>query len=138
MIIMRIPYTISLKRSDTYLGIGIIFIGVVAYIVVQSIVRDNGMGGRKKRYGDKSDSADNYFFPGANPNIFTGDINRNDDDNSKNSGHHSHHGHHSHNHGGSSWSGGHDNGHGGHGGWDSGGGDSGGGGGDSGGGGGGD
>lgn len=113
--------------------IGIIFVGVVAYIVVQAIVRNNGEERRNKGYGNKNGSADNYFFPGADPNMFTGDVHRNDDDHSKNGGHHGHHGHHSHNHGGNSWGGGHDSGHGGwdsggHGG-DSGGGDSGGGGG---------
>ncbi|MEK5235652.1 hypothetical protein NST99_08125 [Paenibacillus sp. FSL L8-0470] len=125
------------------LGIGIVFIGVLVYAVVQAVIRDNGRkhgGGNRLR--NRNNTSDNYFFPGADPNLFTGDNDNNNhtrnhhDGNSGNGGHHGH-SHHGHSHGGSSW----DSHHGGHGGWDggghSGGGDSGGGGGDSGGGGGG-
>lgn len=123
------------------MGIGIIFVGVVAYIVVQAVVRSNGNERKKRQYGGRDNSADNNFFPGESSGFFTGDTRSDDSGHRHNDGHNGASGHHSHSHGGSSW----DNGPlGGHGGWDSGGhgghggGDSGGGGSDSGGGGGGD
>lgn len=102
------------------MGIGIVFVGVVAYIVVQAIVRGNSMERKNRKYGNSDHSADHYFFTGADPNIITGDSGSDDQ------GSHRHHdghsgagGHHGHSHGGSSWdSSGH---HGGHGGWDGGG-----------------
>lgn len=104
------------------MGIGIIFIGVVAYIVVQAVVRSSGSERKNRQYGNRDRSADNYFFPGADPNMFTGDSRSNDQANHRhndgNSGGGGHHGHHNHSHGGSRWDSGH---HGGHGGWDSGG-----------------
>ncbi|MNC53298.1 hypothetical protein D3C75_1026940 [compost metagenome] len=114
----------------------ILFVGVVVFVAVLGINRSN-RNARYKNYGNRYNSADSYFFTGADPNSAAGDS-RSDDHrhNDGHSGASTHHGHHNHSHGGgSSWdSGSH------HGGWDSGGhgghgGDSGGGGGDSGGGG---
>lgn len=120
------------------MGIGIVFIGVLAYGVIHAIIRDNRKhGGGSNPRRKRNDSADMYFLPGAAPHMFTDD---HPDNHSRNSHHDSGSHHHSgHSHGGSSW--GSDPHSGGHSGWDggssSGGGDFGGGG-DSGGGGGGD
>ncbi|WP_197073668.1 hypothetical protein NYE80_08475 [Paenibacillus sp. FSL H7-0357] len=100
------------------LGIGIVFIGVLVFIVVQAVIRDNGRKhGGSNRLRNRNNSADNYFFPGADPNLFTGDNDNNNHTRNHHDGNSGNGGHHGHSHGGSSW----DSHHGGHGGWDGGG-----------------
>ncbi|MEI2400455.1 hypothetical protein V8V88_34905, partial [Paenibacillus phytohabitans] len=82
----------------------IVFVGVVVYVAVLGINHSNRLQRKNRHYGNRNNSADNYFFPGPDLNNSAGDSLS--DDHRHNDGHSGashHHGHHNHSHGGSNW-----------------------------------